>query len=233
MNYLILSNLFNNNYIQLNPINIIDASISLFFAGLFGFLISFSYKYSSQSISGGRQIMSSIMPLSLSICVIITIVKSSLALSLGLVGALSIVRFRTPIKDPEDLIYLFLAIVCGLGFGANQNIFTSLGISTILITLAIRSNILSKSKKKLRSRLDFNLNLEWEGNNLTIKNLIDQIENNCQQISFIRHEKIGTKNSLIVQISLFSNLSIDKIIEDIKYLDKEIEIQIYNSNIDY
>ncbi len=51
---------------------------------------------------------------------IITIVKSSLALSLGLVGALSIVRFRTPIKEPEELAYLFLAIAMGLGLGANQ-----------------------------------------------------------------------------------------------------------------
>ena len=51
---------------------------------------------------------------------VILIVKSSLALSLGLVGALSIVRFRTPIKEPEELIYLFLAIAIGLGFGAGQ-----------------------------------------------------------------------------------------------------------------
>jgi hypothetical protein len=51
---------------------------------------------------------------------IITVVKSSLALSLGLVGALSIVRFRTPIKEPEELAYLFLAIAIGLGLGANQ-----------------------------------------------------------------------------------------------------------------
>jgi len=51
---------------------------------------------------------------------IITVVKSSLALSLGLVGALSIVRFRTPIKEPEELAYLFIAIAIGLGLGANQ-----------------------------------------------------------------------------------------------------------------
>ena len=46
---------------------------------------------------------------------VITVVKSSLALSLGLVGALSIVRFRTPVKEPEELAYLFVAIAIGLG----------------------------------------------------------------------------------------------------------------------
>ena len=45
---------------------------------------------------------------------VISVVKSSLALSLGLVGALSIVRFRTPIKEPEELAYIFLAIAIGL-----------------------------------------------------------------------------------------------------------------------
>ena len=53
-------------------------------------------------------------------CIVIMIVKSSLALSLGLVGALSIVRFRAAIKEPEELVYLFLIIAVGLGTGANQ-----------------------------------------------------------------------------------------------------------------
>ena len=53
---------------------------------------------------------------------IITIIQQSLALSLGLVGALSIVRFRAAIKEPEELSYLFLCIAMGLGFGANQRI---------------------------------------------------------------------------------------------------------------
>ena len=57
-----------------------------------------------------------LLPLSITVCLIITVVKSSLALSLGLVGALSIVRFRTPIKDPEDLVYLFW-LLFGLGLG--------------------------------------------------------------------------------------------------------------------
>ena len=52
--------------------------------------------------------------------IVIMIVKSSLALSLGLVGALSIVRFRAAIKEPEELVYLFLIIAIGLGCGANQ-----------------------------------------------------------------------------------------------------------------
>ena len=68
---------------------------------------------------------------------IITVVKSSLALSLGLVGALSIVRFRTPVKEPEELAYLFLAIAIGLGLGADQTIATVVSVLTILVVIAL------------------------------------------------------------------------------------------------
>lgn len=77
--------------------------------------------------------------ISLTTVLIISVVKSSLALSLGLVGALSIVRFRTPIKEPEELAYLFLAIAMGLGFGADQRYAVIAAFVIILAILTIRS----------------------------------------------------------------------------------------------
>jgi len=70
---------------------------------------------------------------------VITVVQSSLALSLGLVGALSIIRFRTPIKEPEELAYLFLSIGIGLGLGANQRGITILAFAVILGYMALIS----------------------------------------------------------------------------------------------
>ena len=66
---------------------------------------------------------------------IISVVKSSLALSLGLVGALSIIRFRTAIKEPEELSYIFIAITIGIGLGANQVVITL--IAFILTSVVI------------------------------------------------------------------------------------------------
>ena len=61
-----------------------------------------------------------VVVLAVAVAAIITVIKSSLALSLGLVGALSIVRFRTPVKDPEQLLHYFIAIVIGIGMGAGM-----------------------------------------------------------------------------------------------------------------
>lgn len=68
---------------------------------------------------------------------VISVVKSSLALSLGLVGALSIVRFRTPLKEPEELAYVFLALAIGLGLGAAQILLTVVATAVILVFLAV------------------------------------------------------------------------------------------------
>jgi hypothetical protein len=76
--------------------------------------------------------------LSLTTFLVISVVKTSLALSLGLVGALSIIRFRTPIKEPEELAYLFLAISVGIGVGADQSFLTVLVFTLILAYMGIQ-----------------------------------------------------------------------------------------------
>ena len=69
-----------------------------------------TYEISSTSLTDKSQISHIIPLLSASTFLVILVVKSSLALSLGLVGALSIVRFRTPIKEPEELVYLLFQL---------------------------------------------------------------------------------------------------------------------------
>ena len=85
---------------------------------------------------------------------IITIVKSSLALSLGLVGALSIVRFRAAIKEPEELTYLFLTIAIGLGLGADQMEITISAFMIIVLTIWLRNMF---HKKEESQNLHFTL----------------------------------------------------------------------------
>ena len=83
----------------------------------------------------------------------ITIVKSSLALSLGLVGALSIVRFRAAIKEPEELVYLFLIIATGLGCGAGQIKLTAVGIIFALIVTVVYYKFSNKKLIKFSDKL--------------------------------------------------------------------------------
>ncbi len=113
---------------------------ALIAAGL-AYLLQLFYVRYGRSVSNRSQFSSNFMLLALATMLIIYIVKSSIALSLGLVGALSIVRFRAAIKEPEELVYLFLVIGIGLGMGANQVIITLLAFLLILSLLVIQAMI--------------------------------------------------------------------------------------------
>lgn len=101
-------------------------------------LLSLTYQRVAKSLSNRKDFGANFMLLAFTTMLIITIVKSSLALSLGLVGALSIVRFRAAIKEPEELSYLFFAIAMGLGLGANQLYIVATAFGVLMVILWTR-----------------------------------------------------------------------------------------------
>jgi Domain of unknown function (DUF4956) len=118
--------------------------ISLAMSAILGAILAKVYIVYGQALSNRRSLARTFLMLAITTTLIITIVKSSLALSLGLVGALSIVRFRAAIKEPEELTYLFLAIGVGLGMGANQPLVTT--IAFVLVVAIIIITRFSKSE---------------------------------------------------------------------------------------
>ncbi|MBW7874637.1 MAG: DUF4956 domain-containing protein [Candidatus Cloacimonetes bacterium] len=86
----------------------------------------------------------SLVGLCVTTTMVISVIKSSLALSLGLVGALSIIRFRTAVRDPEELSFIYLAFAIGIGLGANQK---TLVLACLCILLVCRSLFLFKASK--------------------------------------------------------------------------------------
>ncbi|MCB8967355.1 MAG: DUF4956 domain-containing protein [Ardenticatenaceae bacterium] len=117
-------------------------------------LLAWFYTRYGRSFSNRSKFASNLPILSLVILLVISVVKSSLALSLGLVGALSIVRFRTAIKEPEELVYLFLAIALGLGLGADQRLPTLVAFAVILAYLFLRTTF---TPRPTQNNLFFNL----------------------------------------------------------------------------
>lgn len=113
--------------------------MSLLTAAVLALVLGQAYIRFGTSLSNRRQFARNFLPLAVTTALIISIVKSSLALSLGLVGALSIVRFRAAIKEPEELAFLFLAIAVGLGLGAGQGLTTLVALVIILGLIALRS----------------------------------------------------------------------------------------------
>ena len=153
---------------MLNGLEIVDGGtlaidsllINLAIGAVLAYIIVFHFVKFGAALSN-REDLARVFPLLLLTTVlIISIVKSSLALSLGLVGALSIVRFRTPIKEPEELTYLFITIGAGLGLGASQT------KATVVATLAILGFVsIFRWKDRKKQNKNLFLSVDWINEN--------------------------------------------------------------------
>src|SRR3989344_6748211 len=131
--------------------NSLQISFPEFFGGLvlaivLSFILSKIFIHYADTVANRRNIARNFIPLTLITMLVISVVKSSLSLSLGLVGALSIVRFRAAIKEPEELVYLFFAIGIGLGCGANQGYITAMTVLIFGVFIFLRKRLQDKKK---------------------------------------------------------------------------------------
>ena len=130
-----------------SPLSPLTLAANLLIGAVLSFVLGWHFVRFGRTMSN-RAVFAHMLPfIALTTILVISVVKSSLALSLGLVGALSIVRFRTPIKEPEELAYIFMAIAIGLGLGADQRVPVVTASVLILAVMAIRSTMSSRKRK--------------------------------------------------------------------------------------
>lgn len=113
-------------------------------AGLFVLLI---YKFTMQQVSFNRSFCVSLLLVSVISAMMVLTITSNLALSLGMVGALSIIRFRTAIKDASDTAFLFWSVAAGITAGAGYYVLTMLGCLAIGIVCLLTTVLFNKMDK--------------------------------------------------------------------------------------
>jgi len=140
-----------------SDLSIISLMISLLLGVVLSIILSWHFRRFGSTLSN-RDDFAHVFPfVLLTTVLIISVIKSSLALSLGLVGALSIIRFRTPIKEPEELAYLFMAIAMGLGLGADRLALTVVSSLSILTFMAV-----FKWKRNKVENKNLYLSIDWQ-----------------------------------------------------------------------
>ena len=160
--------------------------IGLLLASILSFILSRIYVRYADSLSNRNLFSRNFVLITMTTMLIISIVKSSLALSLGLVGALSIVRFRAAIKEPEELAYLFLTIGIGLGFGADQGLITTIAFIIITTIIIIRKKFIHKPENNQ------NLHLTVYSHNpvkISLEQVIDTLKTHCTEVDLKRFDE--------------------------------------------
>ncbi len=200
-------NFFINQNIQIDLPNFV---IALICAALLSFLVQLFYIKYSSTLSNRKEFSKNFVILGVTTCIVIMIVKSSLALSLGLVGALSIVRFRAAIKEPEELVYLFLIIAIGLGCGANQLIITTVGIFFSLLIIMIYSGYIKSSQKNVEEKINLGIIIEQNISDAQINNLMDEIKKISKELKFISMSRSAENTTINIDLKpkKFENLTL-------------------------
>lgn len=195
--------------------------IDFFLAGFCAFIVARIYQKYGKSISNRKIFSANFITLALTTLLIISIVKSSLALSLGLVGALSIVRFRSAIKEPEELTFLFLTMAIGLGFGSGQRLVTLLAFAGISIFLIARG----VSQRNTNPEYNMLLSLASTDKEVIDPNYItDTIKKHASFISLKRFDQSDSGGELLMYVKFNSVNDLNAAADSIKSLGKDYKL---------
>lgn len=165
---------------SLEEINYIKFLLNLLVTAALSTVLGLFYVRFGNAVSNRRRFARNFMPLAMTTMVIIFIVKSSVALSLGLVGALSIVRFRSAIKDPEELTFLFLSIAVGLAAGADEILIaicaTVFIIGILYIQFLLRKGTSFKSSDAMHLNLSSSSSKDLGGISKALEEIFSYVE---------------------------------------------------------
>ena len=140
----ILENLTNTQSLDLAVI-LLNNTVSFVMA----FFIMFTYKLSYSGTAYSRRFNVAIGSITIITTMIMSIISNNVALSLGMVGALSIIRFRTAVKDVRDATYIFWAIAAGIGCGVSQYALIAIGSVFLLVFLQLTGKGFSSYRQML------------------------------------------------------------------------------------
>lgn len=120
------------------------------------FFLMFTYKITYSGTAYSRKFNISLGMITLITTMVMCLISSNIALSLGMVGALSIIRFRTAVKDVRDAVFIFWCIAVGIGCGISQYVLVSISTIIIVLFLIIMRQVVPENRQLLIIRGELN-----------------------------------------------------------------------------
>jgi len=204
---------------------------AILISAFLAFLVKIVYIRISRTLNDREYFSDTFIPLAIITTLVITVVKFSLALSLGLVGALSIVRFRAAIKEPEELVYLFFIIGIGLANGANQFLVSIICTFFIILVLFIKKYFDNNKNAKNLSDSSVNvLQIEISDKGKGIEEIITALKTKTLYLKLksFRIEKEVSQYVFWFDVKKNDINNFIKITENLKKEQENISIHVYS-----
>jgi hypothetical protein len=193
--------------------------LNLVLAAVLGWLLGRVYTRFGTSFSNRKQFANNFVILSMTTMVIITIVKSSLALSLGLVGALSIIRFRAAIREPEELTFLFLAISIGLGLGAERTVLTLIAFAVIMFVIGARHLVRGGGPKP-----NLYLTVSGRPEKVDLPRVLEVLESSTAAVAVKRFDQTPDLTEASFAVQFDSSAQLDACTRRLRALDEQVRV---------
>ncbi len=205
----------------------VELVVNLVIGAILSVILRWHFRRFASTLSNRFEFSKNFPMIVLTTLLIISIVKSSLALSLGLVGALSIVRFRTPIKEPEELAYLFLSIAIGLGLGANQWKATILATVVILSAVAI---LRWQAKNSNRRSVYLSVSSNDEGSDNSLESITHALNKHTVMSDMRRLDVEGKSSEVIYFVDFEDATALPELVKDIQGIIPSAKITFIDQN---
>ena len=134
---------------QGKSLSVEEICVYIAMAAVLGLVIYLSYWITHAGTIYSRKFNVSLIMLTVLTCTVMLVIGNNVALSLGMVGALSIVRYRTAIKDSRDTAYIFWAIIAGICCGAGDYLIAAIGSAVVFVILLLLGRIRSDTRRLL------------------------------------------------------------------------------------
>lgn len=190
-------------------------------AFLCGFFVSLLYCWTHKGPNYSATFVRSLVALSMITTIVIAVIGNNLARAFGLVGALSIIRFRTAIKDMHDIVFIFFALAIGMATGVGMHMTAIIGMTFTGIVLFILARMNYASPKKC----DFVLQFSFTAQDNQDPPYLPILEKHCKQHELVNLQSLGHGNGrsngaeqklgLSFYVDLHNRGSVGKLVRDL------------------
>ncbi|MCB0326895.1 MAG: DUF4956 domain-containing protein [Bdellovibrionales bacterium] len=204
-----------------------QAVISAILAAILALVVGYFYRYSTKKSSYSESMFNVLVVMCVVVSIIMIVIGSNIARAFSLVGALSIIRFRTAMKDPKDTVYIFYAMTVGMACGVGLRgiaIFTAFFIGSLLY-------VLSRLRFGQKDALHYYLKVFVPIESKNIEKFKQYLSSICMSINEVSTSTVrqGTAIEYFYKVIFKPDVENHKVIEEIMRLNENEKVVLYGS----
>jgi uncharacterized membrane protein YhiD involved in acid resistance len=210
--------------LDLFPVSFFDVLSNLFVALICGVIIALVYRFIYKGPSYSPTFVNSLVILTLITAVVILVIGNNLARAFGLVGAMSIIRFRTAVRDVQDIVFIFLALTVGMASGVGLHIVAIFGTIFIclILVLLVTFNFGAPRKREYLVQITY---VSSQENDMLIQSMLKK---HCRKFSLVNMKNLGEENvEAFYQVRYKDKEKSSDLIRELRQVEQVLQVNMF------